>query len=66
MCGVGAPTSQLRFPAAMLALQCWCVEVGGVIPLCSVGTTDLKDENCFLPSGPSPGKLQENCMAGAA
>lgn len=63
---VGALSLQLHFPAAMLALQCRCVEVGGVIPPCSVCTTDSKDENCFLPSGPSPGKLQENCMAGAA
>lgn len=44
---MGALSLQLHFPAAILALQCRCVEVGGVIPPCSVCITDSKDENCL-------------------
>lgn len=53
-------------PAAVLALWCGCVWVGGgVIPPCSDSTSDSRDENGRLPYGPNPGRLQENSVAGA-
>lgn len=53
-------------PAAVLAWRCGCVWVGGgVIPPCSDSTSDSRDENCRLPYGPNPGRLQENGVASA-
>lgn len=59
---VGALSLQLHFPVAMLALQCRCVEVGGVIPPCSVCTTDSKDESpIWSQSWKTAGKLYGRC-----